>query len=168
MSHLLVAIFTDEEAARMAGAALAQLQDRVGTEPEDIVVVTRPGKGRVTLDQSVRPDTGRALGGGQWGALIGTLFIKDDRGQPGFFRRAGVDEGFLAAVAQSLDQGGAALGMRVRDLGIERVQDRLSLLRVPGRVLTTRLDPKAATTLAQAAASLPEHVSRRHRTTSTG
>ena len=168
MSHIVVAIFSDEEAARMAGAALAQLQDRVGTEPEDIVVVTRSGAGRVTLDQSVRPDSGRALGGGRWGALIGTMFIRNDKGQPGFFRQAGMDERFLAAVGQALDRGGAALGIRVRELGVDRVQDRLALLRVPGRVLTTRLDPRTEAALDRAAAGLPEHVSRRHRAASGG
>ncbi|MGL4235158.1 DUF1269 domain-containing protein [Tabrizicola sp.] len=149
MSDLIVIVYRSLDAAFVAGENLAALQQEAGTEPEDIVVITGNGKDRVSVNQSIDLATGSPLGGGRWGTLIGMLFL--DRRSPeasegGLAARlydAGLDPKFLKDVARSLDKGGAAVGMRVRMLGADRVVDRVKGLKPSPKVLRTRLSPEA-------------------------
>jgi uncharacterized membrane protein len=163
MTHLVLVRFPDFLAAQTAGVALATLQDRVGTEAEDIVIVSQGSATSVKLDHLTRPSTGRALGGGRWGTLIGTLFAADPGSKSGPFRRAGLAPAFLDTAAALLDGGGAVLGLRVRLLGLDRVLDRLSTLAVTGRVLHTKLSPASEAALAEMAAEVPEAMTQRLR-----
>lgn len=145
MSDLIISVYRSQAAAFAAGEKLAALQRTAGTEPEDIVVITRSAEGRIGVNQSIDIATGAALGGGGWGVLIGMLFLDARKSQPGSrglaaqFRAAGLDEGFLRGAVQSLDKGGAAVGMRVRLLGSERVIDALETLQGSPRIHRTRL-----------------------------
>lgn len=164
MSDLILAIFRSETAAFVAGEKLAVLQQQAGTEPEDIVVITRDATGGISVTQSVDVATGRALGGGLWGALIGMLFLDKRRpvtggkGLSSQFRTAGLDAAFLQDVAASLDAGGAALALRVRLLGARRVRDWFAALPEKPRVLSTRLSAEAEEALIDMQAQIPAQV----------
>ncbi|MES2913617.1 MAG: DUF1269 domain-containing protein [Pseudomonadota bacterium] len=154
MSDLIIAVYRDQTAAFSAGQTLAALQQTAGTEPEDIVVVMRDPSGRVRINQSISLATGEPLAGGRWGALIGMLFLDplkkphpNGRGLGALFRAAGLEDRFLQEVGRSLTKQGAAVGLRVRLLGRDRVVDTLN--RVPGtpRILWTRLGPDAEASL---------------------
>lgn len=164
MSDLIIAAYRSQNAAFVAGESLAALQQDAGAEKEDIVVVTRDATGRVSVNQSIDLQTGRPVGGGRWGALIGMLFldrrvpIEGGKGLASQFRAAGLDPAFLQDVVKSLDQGGAAVGMRVRLLGARRVTERLGQLAGSPRILQTRIGADAEEALYDMQGQIPDQV----------
>ena len=152
MSDLIIVAFPDEATAFAAGKALVALQKEFLIEMEDVVVVTRGEDGRVSLHQSVNLTTGGAMGGGMWGALIGMLFLNPIVGTAlgagagalaGKFTDIGIEDAFLRNVGQSLDKGGAAVGLLVRQLTVDKVLERLEPFREKGRVMQTSLSNEA-------------------------
>jgi uncharacterized membrane protein len=164
LSDLIIATFRSLNAAFVAGESLAALQQEAGTEPEDIVVVTRDAAGRVSVNQSTDLATGEPLGGGRWGALIGMLFLDRRRpvaggkGLSSQLHSAGLEAGFLQDVAQALDSGGAAVAMRVRLLGTRKVRDRLVGLGGAPTILQTRLSAETEDALYDLQAQIPDAV----------
>jgi uncharacterized membrane protein len=156
MPDLIIVAFPDEATAFAAGKALVALQKEYLIEMEDVVVVTRDDSGKVSLHQSVNLTTGGAIGGGLWGTLIGLLFLNPVVGAAvgagagalaGKFSDIGIDDGFLRDIGQSLDKGGAAVGLLVRKLTTDKVLDRLEPFREKGRVMHTSLSHEAETRL---------------------
>lgn len=158
MSDLIIVAFPDEATALAASDALVALQKQHLIEMEDVVVVTRGEDGRVHLTQSIYKATGAAIGGGVWGTLIGLLFLNPVVGAAvgagagalvGKFRDFGIDDDFLRDVGHSLDKGGAAVGMLVRKITLDKVYDRLEPFREKGRVIHTSLSNEAEARLKQ-------------------
>lgn len=152
MSDLIIVAFPDEATAFAAGKALVALQKEYLIEMEDVVVVTRDDTGKVSLHQSVNLTTGGALGGGLWGTLIGLLFLNPIVGAAvgagagalaGKFSDIGIDDTFLRDIGQSLDKGGAAVGLLIRKLTTDKVLERLEPFREKGRVIHTSLSHDA-------------------------
>ena len=168
MSDLILFVYRSHSAAYVAGEALAVLQQEAGTEPEDIVVVTRHATGRVSVNQSTELSTGEPLGGGRWGTMIGMLFLdrrKPVRGGTGLaaqFLEAGLEGSFLQAASRSLDTGVAVLGMRVRLLGAKAVLDRVQLLKGEPKVLQTRLDAATEDALEDMQVKIPDQFLHQH------
>jgi uncharacterized membrane protein len=164
LSDLIIAAYRSQNAAFVAGESLAALQQEAGTEPEDIVVVTRDATGRVSINQSIDLATGKPLGGGRWGALIGMLFLDARKpmvggvGLASQFRTAGLDGGFLQDVFHALDAKGAAIGLRVRLLGAKRVVERLQALPGTPRILQTRIGAEAEEALYDMQGQIPDPV----------
>lgn len=164
MSDLIIAVYRSETAAFVAGDNLVALQHAAGTEAEDIVVVTRDKTGRVSVNQSIDLATGEPLAGGRWGALIGLLFLDSGKDQPkgkglaARFSATGLDARFVQEVAGSLDAGGAAVGMRVRLLGRDRVEEALKSGKGSPKVLWTRLSPDAEDALVDMHDQIPDSV----------
>jgi uncharacterized membrane protein len=162
LSDLIIAAFRSQNAAFVAGETLAAVQQDAGTEPEDIVVVTRDAAGRVSVNQSIDLASGQPLGGGRWGALIGMLFldrrrpVSGGKGLSSQLHDAGLDAGFLQDVVQALDKGGAAVGMRVRLLGTKKVRDRLAGMNGSPTILETRLAPETEDALYDMQAQIPD------------
>jgi uncharacterized membrane protein len=162
MSDLIIVNFRSAKAAFDAGAALAQWQGQSGAEPEDIVVLTRSPTGTVSVNQSVNRATGKTLGGGRWGIVIGMLCLD----QPGTadgalrarFRVAGLEEGFLRDMDRVPPKTGAAVGMRVRNLGADRVAGFLKAQAGAGKLIRTRLSAHAEDSLFLVQAELPDGV----------
>ncbi|MBL9047299.1 MAG: DUF1269 domain-containing protein [Tabrizicola sp.] len=165
VSELMIAVFSSEAAATEARNALVALQLKAGTPPEDIVLVIRESAGEITLAQSVWKATGKPLGDGRWGTLIGSLFLdeRDPRtlagqGLAGMFSRNGLDDDFIRDVSGALVRGGAAVGMRLRSLPAKAVIERLSRLAEPGRLLRAKLDAETEADLAALRDLIPEYV----------
>lgn len=164
MSDLIISVFPNQAAAVAAGEQLAALQQAAGTEPEDIVVVSRSAEGRITIDQSIDLATGAPLGGGGWGVLIGLIFLDgrasrpDGQGLAAKLLAAGLDRTFLGDVVQSLKKGSAAVGMRVRLLGRERVMAKLDGLPGSPRTYWTRLDARTEEALTDLIGRIPQAV----------
>ena len=164
MSDLIIVAFPDEATAFAAAEALVALQKQYLVEMEDVVVVTRGEDGRVHLNQSVNLTTGGAIGGGLWGTLIGLLFLNPVVGAAvgagagalmGKFSDFGINDDFLRDVGQSLDKGGAAVGMLVRKLTADKVYERLEPFREKGRVIHTSLSHEAEARLKQFLEKIP-------------
>lgn len=164
MSDLILAIYRSQTAAFVAGESLAVLQQEAGTEPEDIVVVTRDMSGRVSVHQSIDLATGSPLGGGRWGTIIGTLFLDSRKPGPGSrglaaqLHAAGLEPQFLQDVVQGLVKGGGAVGIRVRLLGKDRVVERLRSLKGTPKIRWTRLDADTEEALHDMQGQIPEPV----------
>ena len=164
MSDLIIAVYRSPPPAFHAGESLARLQQAAGTEPEDIVVVTRDTSGRVTINQSISLATGEPQAGGRWGALLGLMFLDQRKQQEtgngigAQFRAAGLDDRFLQDVARGLQNDGAAVAMRVRLLGKDRVIDALQGLNGSPKILWTRLSPEAEAALVDMQMQIPETV----------
>ncbi|MBN8629565.1 MAG: DUF1269 domain-containing protein [Rhodobacterales bacterium] len=164
MSDLILFIFRSPSAAFVAGEALAVLQQEAGTEPEDIVVVTKDATGRVSVNQSIDLGSGQPLGGGRWGMLIGMFFLDnrqggaENKGLAAQFRETGLDGTFLREAGNALEKGGAAVGLRVRLLGANRVLDRVKALKGTPKVLQTRLAAMTEEALYDMQAQIPEQV----------
>jgi uncharacterized membrane protein len=162
LSDLIIAAYSDPNAAFVAGESLVALQQEAGVEPEDIVVVTRSAAGRVSVNQSVDLATGKPLGGGRWGALIGMLFLDSrvptgsGRGLAEQLHAAGLEARFLRDVAGALEKGGAAVGLHVRMLGADRVRARLEALAGRPKILQARLDAETEDALHELQAQIPE------------
>lgn len=160
MSDLIIAAFASQNAAFVAGESLTALQSAAGTEPEDIVVVTREASGRVSVHQSLNLATGTPLGDGRWGALIGLMFL-DRRptsatGLAAQLRATGLDGDFLRDAAQMPDRGGAAVGLRVRLLGVDRVRETLARSTGRPRVLHARLSASVEDALHDLQGQIPQ------------
>ncbi|MFN3577588.1 MAG: DUF1269 domain-containing protein [Tabrizicola sp.] len=162
MSDLIISVFRSEAAAFAAGERLAALQQAAGTEPEDIVVVSRSAEDRIAISQSIDLAAGAPLGGGGWGALIGLMFLDARQPQPegqglaAQLAATGLDRTFLGNVAQSLNKGGAAVGMRVRLLGRERVMATLDSMQGAPRIHWTRLDARTEEALIDMMGQIPQ------------
>jgi uncharacterized membrane protein len=61
----------------------------------------------------------------------------------GKFSDMGINDDFLREVGQSLDKGGAAVGMLVRKITTDKVIERLEPFREKGRVIHTSLSHEA-------------------------
>jgi uncharacterized membrane protein len=164
VSDLIVAVYRSQNAAFVAGENLAVLQQSAGTAPEDIVVVTRDKSGRVAINQSTNLATGEPLGGGRWGTLIGLMFLDNSKPAPGAtglgaqLRATGLDEKFQQRVANALEKGGAAVGMRVRLLGRDPVIARLESLKGNPTILWTRLSADTEEALEDMQGQIPPQV----------
>lgn len=164
MSDLIIAAYRNQNAAFVAGESLVVLQQETGVEPEDIVVVTRSAAGRISVNQSIDLATGQPLGGGRWGALIGMLFLDERKpngrgaGLAEQLHAAGLDADFLVKVAQSLDKGGAAVGLHVRMLGVDRVRARLTALAGDPKILHARLSAETEEALHDLQDQIPQSV----------
>lgn len=162
MSDLIISVFRSESAAFAAGEQLAALQQAAGTEPEDIVVVSRGASGRIAINQSIDLATGAPLGGGGWGVLIGLMFLDGRDPQPespglaAQLLTTGLDRTFLRDVGQSLKTGGAAVGMRVRLLGRDRIIAKLDGLQGSPRIHWTRLDARTEEALTDMMSQIPQ------------
>jgi uncharacterized membrane protein len=152
MPDLIIVAFPDEATAFAAGEALVVLQKQYLIDMEDVVVVTRDDNGEVNLNQSIKRSTGAAIGGGLWGLLIGMLFLNPSAGAAAGaglgataarFSDLGIDDAFLRDVGQSLDKGGAAVGMLVRKITTDKVLEGLEPFRNKGRVIQTSLSHQA-------------------------
>jgi uncharacterized membrane protein len=155
MSELIIVNFRSAKAAFEAGAALAVVQGQARTEPEDIVVITRDTDGRVAVNQSVNRTTGKTLGGGAWGMLIGMLFADRSEQLAKQFRNLGLAPDFLTALEKAPPKSGAAVGMRVRMLGADRVVDLLKSRDGAGKVIRTQLSAEAEDQLIDLQAKIP-------------
>lgn len=165
MSELIIIAFSSEAAAIKARDLLVSLQLTAKTSPEDIILVIRKRAGEIRLEQSVWRATGKPLGDGRWGMLIGSLFLDErdakkqkDQGLAAFFRKAGLETRFLNDVSTALVSGGAAVGMRLQALTAEAVIDTLSKLAEPGRVLRAKLTAEVASELEVIHDFIPEYV----------
>lgn len=164
VSDLIIAVYGSQTAAFVAGESLAALQQDAGVEPEDIVVVTRSAAGRVALNQSIDLATGEPLGGGRWAALIGMLFLDarkptgSGRGLAEQLLATGLDAGFLKDVSRALTKDGAAVGIHVRLLGVDRVRARLNALKGSPKILHARLDAETEEALHDLQAQIPPGV----------
>jgi uncharacterized membrane protein len=149
MSDLIILAYRSQDSAFVAGETLAALQQEAGTEPEDVVVVTRDASGRVSVNQSVDMTTGRPLGGGKWGMMIGMLFADrrklkpESAGLAAQFQRAGIPDAFLDDIRTALVKNGAAVGLRVRLLGADRVVQAATSLKGNPKILRCRLSAEA-------------------------
>ena len=146
MSDLVVIGFDDEHKAFEMRATLAKLQKEYLIEMEDVVVVTKDGKGKVKLHQAVNLTAAGAVGGTFWGMLIGMVFLNPLVGAAvgagagalsGKLRDIGISDNFMKELAEALRNDTSALFVLVRKVTPDKVLEGLKGFK--GKILKTSL-----------------------------
>ncbi|MDQ0524245.1 DUF1269 domain-containing protein [Methylobacterium gregans] len=170
MAELVVIGFDDPHEADRALNELARLQTEYLIDLEDAVVAIRGPEGKLRLKQSVDLVGAGAASGGIWGAmwgsLVGLLFLNPLLGLAtgaalgvgagalsGSLADYGIDDNFIASIAETLQPNTSALFVLVRKAQPEKVLAEISRFR--GRVIRSSLSPEQESRL-QAALSSPE------------
>jgi len=146
MSDLVVISFDDEHTAFEMRAELVKLQKEYLIEMEDVVVVTKDGKGKVKLHQAVNLTAAGAVGGTFWGMLIGMVFLNPLVGAAvgagagalsGKLRDIGISDNFMKELAEALRNDTSALFVLVRKVTPDKVLEGLKGFK--GKILKTSL-----------------------------
>jgi uncharacterized membrane protein len=148
MSNLVVISFPEEQLAFEMRAALAKLQKEYLIEMEDVVVVTKDEKGKVSLHQAVNLTAAGAVGGGFWGMLIGMIFLNPLLGAAvgagagalsGRFTDIGIDDKFMKELADGFKPGCSAIFILVKKATPDKVMEALEQFKGKGKVIQTSL-----------------------------
>lgn len=146
MSDLVVIGFDDEHTAFEMRAKLAKIQKEYLIDMEDVVVVTKDGKGKVKLHQAVNLTAAGAVSGGFWGMLIGMIFFNPLLGAAvgagagalsGKLSDIGINDKFMKELGETFTPGSSALCVLVRKVTADKVLDQLQGFK--GKVLKTSL-----------------------------
>ena len=146
MSELIVISFDTPHKADEVLNKLNRMEKEHLVDLEDAAVVIRRKDGKLKLKQSHNIVASGAVGGGFWGALIGTLFLNPLAGVlvgsatgavAGALTDIGINDDFIKDLGNNLQPGTSALFVLVRNATPDKV---LSELRdVHGKVLQTSL-----------------------------
>lgn len=148
MSDLLVIAFNDEATGFELRSELVKMQKEYLIQLEDAVVVTRPAADDIQLHQAVNLTAAGALGGGFWGTLVGLIFLNPLVGAAvgaasgavaGRFTDVGINDDFMRELGHSIQPGGSAVFILVRQMTGDKVLARLEDFHMKGRVLQTSL-----------------------------
>ncbi len=146
MSDLVVIGFDDEHTAFEMRAELVKLQKEYLIEMEDVVVVTKDGKGKVKLHQAMNLTAAGAMGGSFWGMLIGMIFLNPLVGAAvgagagalsGRLADVGIDDKFMQELGETLTPETSALFVLVRKATPDKVLEGLKKFK--GKVIKTSL-----------------------------
>ena len=160
MSDLVVVEFPTEQKAEEVRNKLLEMQKEYLIELDDAVIAVKQPNGRVKLNQLFHPTAAGAAGGALWGTLIGMLFLMPLAGTAlgaaagalgGALTDAGIEDGFMKDVAQSLQSGDAALFLLIRKMTADKVL--AALQGVGGTVMRTSFDHTKEEALRQALAA---------------
>ena len=127
-------------------AELVKLQKEYLIEMEDVVVVTKDGKGKVKLHQAMNLTAAGAMGGSFWGMLIGMIFLNPLVGAAvgagagalsGRLADVGIDDKFMQELGETLTPETSALFVLVRKATPDKVLEGLKKFK--GKVIKTSL-----------------------------
>ena len=147
MSNLIAVAYPDVETARNVSDELRQLMKEQSIVLDDMVVVERRPDGKVKLHQAGSTAAAGAAGGALWGGLSGVMcrvpvcglaFGAASGAAAGAGAHVGVDDKFMKALGERLEQGDAALVVLVRQSTPDKVLPRIS--QYGGHVVQSSLD----------------------------
>lgn len=136
MSTLIAITYDQADSAETALNTLMDLQKEHVIELEDAAVAVKDQKGKVKIKQTLeKANTGAsAVWGGFWGLLIGLIFLSPifwaviGALMGALFSKAadlGIDNKFIKEVGNSLEPGGSALFLLVRQATPDKVLPEL-------------------------------------------
>src|SRR3954468_18257204 len=135
MSSLVAIAYPDRATAEQVRAELVQATKEHLIKLEDAVVVEHQLDGKIKLHQGMSLTGTGAAGGALWGGLIGLIFLAPllgmavgaaSGGAAGALTDIGVDDKFMKALGASLQSGGAAIVVLVRQSTPDKVLPRIS------------------------------------------
>ncbi len=160
MSTLVVIGYENEIKAEEVRIALLKMQKEHLIDLIDAVVVVRDEQGKVRLRQMYNLTAAGAASGGFWGTLVGMIFMNPLFGLAvgaswgavaGALRDAGINDGFMKNLAESLQPGAAALCVLVHQMTPDKVVDEIR--QFGGTVIQTNLCHENEAKLREALAS---------------
>ena len=160
MSNLIAIAYPDLGTARTVATELAELTKEKSIVLDDMVVVERRPDGKIKLHQSGSTAGTGAAGGALWGGLIGLIFFVPLLGMAvgaatgaatGALTDVGVDDQFMKDLGNSLQSGGAAIVVLVRQSTPDKVLPRIS--QYGGQVIQSSLDDDTEARLQEALSS---------------
>ena len=162
MATLVAVTYRNEETARQALNALADLQRQELIRIGDAIVATNDGD-KVRLDQSINLTARGALGGALWGGLIGLIFLAPVVGAVigagagalgGKLSDYGVDDNFAKELGEKVRPGEAALILLAHSDAPDRVASELRQHNFGGEIIYTNLSADAERRLRESVASV--------------
>jgi uncharacterized membrane protein len=154
MSELVAISYPDRQTAEVVRDILADLSRDGLIVLDDAVVVARDEKGKVNLEQAVRPAREGARHGALTGGAVGLLFLAPllgaavgavSGGIAGSRTDVGIDDDFMRELGASLAPPRAALVLLVREATADKVLPQIR--EYGGRVLRTSLSDQAEAAL---------------------
>ena len=146
MSDLIVISFDTPHKADDVLNRLNRMEKAHLVDLEDAAVVIRRKDGKLKLKQSHNIVASGAIGGGFWGALIGTLFLNPLAGVlvgsatgavAGALTDIGINDDFIKDIGSSLQPGTSALFVLVRNATPDKVLAELK--DIDGKILQSSL-----------------------------
>lgn len=146
MSTLVVIGYDNLFKAEEVRLKLLKMQKEYLVDLEDAVVATKGKDGKVKLHQIVSTTKTGALTGGFWGTLIGLIFLNPLLGLAvgaasgavaGALSDVGINDGFMKALAETMQPDSSVLFVLVRHLTPDKVLEELQ--GSGGKVLKTSL-----------------------------
>ena len=161
MSDLVVIAFPSEAKAEEVRHKLLDMQKDYLIELGDAAIAIKQANGHVKLNQLVNPTAIGAVSGTFWGTLVGLIFLMPLVGAAigaasgavgGYLTDVGVNDKFMKEVAQSLQEGNAALFLLIRKMTTDKVL--AALQGSGGTVLRSSFDETKEEALRAALASI--------------
>jgi uncharacterized membrane protein len=158
MSDLIAIAYPDLATAQEVASNVGQLQKGHEISLDDLVVVERKDDGKVKLHQPSMAGAG-AASGALWGGLIGLIFFMPLFGMAigaaagaagGAASDYGIDDKFMKDLGESIEPGGAALLLLVREMTPDKIIPRI---KIPGKIIQTSLDNETEQQLSDALAA---------------
>ena len=155
MSQLFAIVYDGPDEARGAADGIGALARSHTLSLRDMVVATRAADGTVTLDKSVDPVAGGALGDAFWGGLVGLVFTAPVPGNAvgalgGWLTDYDIDDDFIREVSERLRPGRAAVFVLADNLIVDKLAPALGKVRGESiySVLTCNVDAVVSAALA--------------------
>lgn len=150
MSELIAIVYPTEQRAREVIASLRRMQEGNVIELIDTCYVTKDGRDRVELHQTVNLTAHGAFTGAFWGSLIGLLFLNPLVGLvagaatgavAGRLTDYGISDEFMKQLGREMEPGKAAVFVLVRKATTDKFTAELA--RYGGHVIHTSLPTDA-------------------------
>jgi uncharacterized membrane protein len=134
VSDLVVIGYKGKFAAEEVRLQLLKMQCEYLSDVEDAVVAVKEPNGQIKLNQVHSPAASGALGGSFWGLLVGALFLSPWLGTAlgaatgalsGALAEVGIDDTFMASLADTLQVSPSALFVLVRQATPNRELEEL-------------------------------------------
>src|SRR3954469_1776203 len=158
MSDLIAIAYPDLATAQEVASNAAHLQKSHELSLDDLVVLERKDDGKVKLHQPSMAGAG-AASGALWGGLIGLIFFMPLFGMAigaaagaagGAASDYGIDDKFMKELGTSIEPGGAAVLLLVREVSADKV---IPQIKIPGKIIQTSLDNDTEQALSDALAA---------------
>jgi uncharacterized membrane protein len=134
MSDLVVIVYPSQEKAEEVRKLLFKLQKEYIIKLADAVIATKSTDGQIQLHQIVNTTASGAVSGSFWGLLIGVLFLNPLLGAAlgaaggalgGALTDFGINDEFMKQLAESINPGGAALFVLIKDMTADEVVEQI-------------------------------------------
>jgi uncharacterized membrane protein len=161
MSKMFITTFETPDGAAKLAEALKPLREEYKLEVQDITIVTRDADGEIDLNTPGNVPLLQMAGGAFWGLMFGAIVTFPLAGAAAGVavgaltardHDPGVPTSFTTKIGETLQPGGSALCLLIRDLDPEALRDRIEATGLSGDLVSapvpTEMEPELRRALA--------------------